>query len=333
MSRRRSTIALALGAALLAVPLVVGPASAQSEHDRILAYWTAARMASAKPRDVVPVGAPASPNARPGGGGGGGGGGTSAVVGASWTKGGAIVTLTGKVYFSMDGGNWQCSGSVINDQGRSDYSLVLTAGHCTVSETTGQFATNWVFIPSWDTKPASFSTACNNNTTQYGCWTAVALVARSEFASAGGFNDQAIVHDWGFAVVGSGGYNNTQLDALGSLGIQFSNVASGDRLAAFGYPAAGKYHGNDLTYCAGNIFTDSLANNATWGMACDMTGGSSGGPWVKGLNESNGSGGTVSSLNSYGYSGIKNMYGPKFNSETQATYDKARTVTTNTLVP
>src|SRR3712207_7483597 len=56
-------------------------------------------------------------------------------------------------------------------------------------------------------------------------------------------------------------------------------------LYSFGYPASQKYHGNDLTYCAGPISTDPNNANLTWGMACDMTGGSSGGPWVSSRSE------------------------------------------------
>jgi hypothetical protein len=68
-------------------------------------------------------------------------------------------------------------------------------------------------------------------------------------------------------------------------------------------------------------------------MACNMTGGASGGPWFKGLNETNGSGGTVSSLNSYKYTLDKNhMYGPKFNSNTQATFNLANSSTSGNLV-
>jgi hypothetical protein len=66
-------------------------------------------------------------------------------------------------------------------------------------------------------------------------------------------------------------------------------------------------------------------------MACGMTGGSSGGPWLSSFTEGTGVG-TLSSLNSYGYSGIKNMYGPKFNSETQAVYNAANTGTGNHTV-
>jgi hypothetical protein len=111
--------------------------------------------------------------------------------------------------------------------------------------------------------------------------------------------------------------------------VTINTVSAGAQMAAFGFPAAGKYHGNDLTWCSGPIFTDASNNNFTWGMACDMTGGSSGGGWL--ANFSNGNG-ALGSLNSYGYSGVKNMYGPKFNNDTQAVYTAAKSATRNTLV-
>jgi len=322
--RRRDSLAVGTALALLIIPLVIAPASArsnaQSEHNRIIAYWTPARMAAAKPRDLKPVGVKANPLAKPVRGGPG-------VSGASWTGGGPVLDLTGKVFFHMGTGDWQCSGSIVDDGGRANFSTVLTAGHCSIDETTGEFASNWMFMPNWDRQPGTFLGACSD--TYYGCWTAVGIYVHWGFAHAGAFNNQAVTHDWGFAVVGSGGKNNTQLDALGAYPIQFlGGVSTGNRLEAFGYPAAGKYHGDDLTWCANKIFVDvsssnGSTNNATWGMGCDMTGGASGGPWFENLSESNGTGGTLSSLNSYGYSGIRNMYGPKFNANTQATYNAA----------
>ena len=302
-------------------------AARQAEHDRIISYWTPARLAGAQPRDFVRTNGGFQPAAgKPGGGGT-----TSTVTGASWTKtGGQVSKAVGKVFFHMDGSDWQCSGSVASD-GRAGYSLVLTAGHCAYDETNGGFATNWMFMPAWDLQPATFSTACSNSL--YGCWTASALVVHSGFASAGGFNDQATHYDFAFAVVGTGGKDNSQLDAkVGSFPLaNLGSIATGTRMYAFGFPAAGKYHGNDLTYCAGDIIQDANNSNSTWGLACDMTGGSSGGGWFANFNETTGSG-NLGSLNSYGYSGVKNMYGPKFNSNTQDVYTAADGATSNTVV-
>jgi hypothetical protein len=321
--RPRSPLVLATGLALLIVPLVVAPVgarnSAQSEHDRIVAFWTPARLAAAKPRDLTPVGQPA-PKARPGGAGG-------SVTGASWTRGGAVLDKTGKVFFFMDGGYWQCSGSIAQDA-LSLKSVVLTAGHCGIDETgTLEFATQWMFMPNWDSQPATLSTACD--ATLYGCWTAEHIYVHYGFAHAGAFNDQAVTHDWTFAVVGLGGHTgeSRELDQVfGSYPVTTTTTGPGETVGAFGYPAAGKYHGNDLTYCASPIFVDvsTSSTDATWGQACDMTGGSSGGPWFDDYSATNQSNWKLASLNSYGYSGVKNMYGPRFNAKTDATYSAAK---------
>ena len=64
---------------------------------------------------------------------------------------------------------------------------MLTAGHCAYDEVAKRFATNWMFYPAWDTKPTQTCAQA-----EYGCWTAQALVLHDGFASAGGFNQQAI---------------------------------------------------------------------------------------------------------------------------------------------
>ena len=254
------------------------------------------------------------------------------MTGASWTKNGAILSRSGKVVFTMGGVDYVCSGTVVTDS-RSTHSLVLTAGHCAYDEVARAFATNWTFIPQFDTAPTY---SCG--VTAFGCWVATGLVVHSGYATAGGFNEQATVHDFAIAIVAGGGKTPTssvQLDAaVGGSGfaLQTNGVAAGNKLYAFGYPAAGRYKGKDLTYCAGNIFTDQYNDDQTWGMACNMTGGSSGGPWLASFNETTGSG-TLSSLNSYGYSGLSNMYGPKFNSDTAAVLSQASNWTTNYIVP
>lgn len=311
-------LGLALAAAFLLPATAVAAPPIQSQHDRIIAHWTPARMAAAQPRDFI---RDAKGNFQvkgkptPGGG---------AVTGASWNGGGPIKYLSGKVYFEMGGGAWICSGSVVNDQSRPDFSLVLTAGHCAIDETTGEFASFWEFIPDFDGAP---SYSCG--ATVYGCWTSSGLFVHYGFAHAGAFNTQATTHDWAFAVVDKGGKNNSALDALGSFGIGFPAASTGATVDAFGYPAAGKYHGSDLVYCAGKTFLDSRNSNQTWGLGCNMTGGSSGGPWLSSFAAGSG---TLTSLNSYGYGGISNMYGPIFNAKTQATYDAARVGLGNTVV-
>ena len=337
---------LALGAApvLAAPPAAVD--AARAEHLRIVRFWTPERLASAMPRDFVLTRTGFAPAAKPPGtpggpGGGGGGGSSSTVTGASWTKGGAVVNGVGKVYFMMGGSAYQCSGSVAADS-RNGYSLVLTAGHCAFDESAGEFASNWIFIPAWGSAPVGFQGVdCSQyGSTSFGCWTKQALVVHRGYATAGGFNDQATRYDFAFAVVGPGGKGGSVPAQLDQAVPTFSLVSPigtnllNQRVYAFGYPAAGKYKGNTLTYCAGNAITDQYNDDDTWGLGCDMTGGSSGGPWFHGFTESSGSG-ALASLNSYGYSGVKNMYGPKFNADTQAVYNAANSSATtgDTIVP
>jgi hypothetical protein len=342
------SLTIASASALVLAALVSAPAAgaaggnaaaAQAEHDRIVAFWTPARMAAAIPRDLTPNdhAAPAAKGGNPGkpgggGGGGGGGGDPTAVTGAHWTNGGAVPERTGKIYFVISPWAYVCSGSVVNDS-RGGYSIVLTAGHCTYDFKKG-FVTNWLFIPNFDAQPVGgYPPACDN--TAHGCWTAQALVVHNGFASQTSFTSTATRYDWGFAVVGAGGKTgqSLQLDStVGSYPIQYSGVASGDRLDSFGYPAASPYDGTKLIYSAGNIFTDSLNGNNTWGLKSNQTGGTSGGPWLDGIDETTGNGGTLSSVNSYLYNGVAAIYGPKFNSNTQATYNAANTATANTVV-
>src|SRR6185369_15211978 len=201
-----------------------------------------------RPLDITPTAAGGT-KGKPGGGGGGGGGG-GIVTGASWTNGGPVLNLTGKVWSHEGNGDYICSGSVITDS-RSGNSTVLTAGHCAYDWSTG-FVTNWMFIPNFDANPTY---TCANTT--YGCWTANALVIHYGFRYAGSFNNQAVTHDWAFAVVGACGKSGSaQLDTTvgGSYGITLN--ASSSRLQAFGYPAARPYNGSDLTWCAGPATTD-----------------------------------------------------------------------------
>ena len=54
------------------------------------------------------------------------------------------------------GSGWVCSGTALGDS-RNTYSLVITAGHCVYDESSGGglsgFATNWLFIPQFDSSP------------------------------------------------------------------------------------------------------------------------------------------------------------------------------------
>jgi V8-like Glu-specific endopeptidase len=334
--RRRRLVPLAIAAILglttLAAP-VTAKGDARSDHDRIVSHWTKERMRAAKSRDVVldRAGRPApQPTAATSGG--------QSWPTASPSGGGLIARVTGRVYFELaDGSAWVCSGSVATDS-RSGYSLVLTAGHCVYDFAQG-WATYWMFVPQADGLPVVPTCAQSPR----GCWTAQALVAHGRFTGAGSYSAVAARYDYAFAVVGPGGLDGlTELDAdtptdadaaPDALAIAFTGTSKGTQVYAFGYPAAAPYDGTDLVYCSGKIGQDVFNGNATWSLPCNMTGGASGGPWLRGFAESTGVG-TLVSLNSYRYSFSNRMYGPKFSSYTRAVFDAANATSSgNIAVP
>ena len=94
------------------------------------------------------------------------------------------------------------------------------------------------------------------------------------------------------------------------------------------------YDGQKLIYGAGKDVSDTWGGSTDFGLNCNMTGGSSGGPWYVGFG-SNGTTGSLNSVNIFKYTVgklTKYMFGPYFGAYAQATYDAAKTATGNTLV-
>ena len=328
----RMKFLLAALVSLLAAATLAPASSAQAandnaaEHARVVNFWTPDKVARAVPRDFVLSAGHFQPATKPSGGGGGGGGTTTTVLGASWTGDGLAAETTGKVLFALGSSYYVCSASVVKDKNTTQ-SLVLTAGHCVYDERNRQWATNWLFVPNYDAKaPTLTASGSFCASTLHGCWAADRLVASRGFTTAGGFNTQATLHDYAFAVVSTGGLDSTsQLDAtVGAQQASYSDATSGGDTYLFGYPAAGKYKGKDLVYSRGPLGTDPWNSNLTYQVASQMTGGASGGPWLQGFNAASGSG-TIKSVTSYGYSGVKALFGPKLNAETEAMFAAADT--------
>lgn len=175
----------------------------------------------------------------------------------------------------------------------------------------GAFATNWAFYPRYDGAPDPV----------LGVWTATQLHTTEVWATTtNGFDDDA-----GFAVVTDGNSDTTLESELAAEGRQaptvgFSLSTDGIDYFAFGYPAQKKYKGSTLTYCAGPV-TERYDGNETLALACDMTGGSSGGPWIRDYDLD---GRMLNSVNSYGYASLNGvMFGPIFDAGEKAAFDRA----------
>jgi hypothetical protein len=272
-------------------------------------YWTPERMRNAIPRDVVRGGQPPQALAKPGGGGGGGTTlGAAALV--TWPSTIDLTYTNGKVYFSDNGVAYVCSGTALNS---ANGSVVWTAGHCVNDGGSNRFYDNWKFKPAF------------NSGMTFPDFIAGHLYTSEEWA-----NNQEYGKDYGAAVVGA--VDSKTLEQTLGLGRDLAyntSTATGRRLDAYGYPAAGKFSGQRLYHCDSQIrYTDSSASPADMGIPCSMTGGSSGGAWIDPLT------GFQVSNNSYGYNSLKNvMFGPQFGSVAADLFHTAEgTATPGTVV-
>lgn len=332
----RALVAVSLLFAMGSVSSAAAPQGndARSEHQKTVEHWTAERVRQAIPRDFVFDLAsrgfiPAARGGKPGRpGGGGGGGDATATTGAHWTDKGVVLESTGKVLFELGGIAYVCSASVVTDE-KDDRSLAVTAAHCVYeNQGSGEFANYFMYIPKYEEVDKSLHILNNNeqvcSSAPEGCWTATALVLHDGFASAGGFNGTAIQYDFAFAVLES------DLEAIGAQGIEFSAVSKNTSTYSFGYPHDATFN-HDLIYCAGGLNFDNRFFKLTYKLKCDMTGGASGGPWLAPFASNSGTG-TVMSVTSYRYSGGDALYGPKFNANARDVYDAARGATENFVV-
>ncbi|MET8682383.1 peptidase [Streptomyces sp. NPDC004647] len=288
-------------------------AASATAQQKVSAFWTAERMRKATPLDLFDVApgalsapkpggeistvAPTSPSAdRPAAR-------TQAFpqAGGAWTGGGSVVTTSGRVFFSYQGRTASCSGDAVTSQNAS---TVITAGHCVKLE--GNWHTNWVFVPGY-----------HDGQTPYGTWTAAKTMSTPQWTASEDIN-----YDVGVAVVNP--LNGKKLtEVVGAQGLQF-NGGYNKAMYAFGFPAAAPYDGSKLIYCSGNTSKDFLFSN-DHGMGCNMTGGSSGGPWFASFNEATGTG-LQASVNSFGYTFLPNrMFGPYFGAEVKSLYEQAQT--------
>jgi hypothetical protein len=262
------------------------------------------------------------------GGAGGGGGGGGPVTNAQWTGGGTVQTAAGRILFEMPSNSkrtrwaaYVCSGTVVSD-GTSGRSLILTAAHCVYDDANKAFARNVLFIPDQDgTGGTGTDRNCEND--PLGCWTPAFGVVDDDWTTRT-FPDN-IAWDYAFYVVSdSGAHTGTAVGyaaldlAAGDLAVQFTAPTQGNLTHALGYSYSDD---PNFMYCAETMGTNGSAN--WWLPSCELSGGSSGGPWMQPVNSGNG---PVISVNSWGYTTSPGMAGPRLNgTSAQCIYGTAAT--------
>jgi hypothetical protein len=176
----------------------------------------------------------------------------------------------GKVFFTLNGSNYQCSGTIVNSTGKN---TVWTAGHCVnAGQTNGAWATNWTFVPAYDDDLA--------NPRPWGTWSARQLWTKTAWKNSADFAE-----DMGVAIMNT---KNGQhiVNAHGGNGFR-ANIGKNVFEYSFGYPSEAPFDGGNLLRCSG-------ASQPEWSflfwsadtiqIPCDFNRGASGGGWLNGYD-------------------------------------------------
>jgi V8-like Glu-specific endopeptidase len=226
------------------------------------------------------------------------------TTGSRWTGGGVIARTAGKIFFTLGGTDYVCSGAAVAS---ANADVAVTAGHC-ASDGSGNWATNWTFVPGY-----------SNGNAPYGSYPARRYFVAGPWTSSA--NEDYDVAFVALNTASVGGRATHVVSAVGGLGVAFGGQTA--RVDAFGYPAEPPYRGDQLYYCAGSTSPDPYHATNDTGLNCAMTEGSSGGPWLSGFNGSTGIG-TVTSVSSIKYDdGTNIMYGTSFGSSAKSLYQQA----------
>ena len=202
----------------------------------------------------------------------------------------------GKIFFSRDGSNYVCSGSVVNSEGRS---LVWTAGHCLGEN--GTWSYNVAFVPAY-----------SNGSRPYGSWYAKDLATKTAW-----LYDSDHANDVG-AITLAPNAGVRIADQLGAQGLMW-NQSANYWASAFGYPAVSPYTGQVLVRADGNTADEG---DGTIYMYSGLTGGSSGGPWLRNFDEN---WGYVNGHNDFIYTASPSwMYSPYYGAQVASLYEFVR---------
>jgi len=287
--------------------------SPEAYNEQMNKYWTSERLQAAKPLDIILPSlksktasgdsevstGPASsvPGSIPS---------TSGMTGKAISPNGRQIATTGRVFWDVGGSSYSCSAAVVSSDSTD---LVATAAHCVydTASKTWYNNNNWVFIPAF-----------SNYNKPYGTWPARNMIVLQAWTTSTDYN-----YDVAFVAVGK--VNGQHIQALvGSQGIGFNYP----RLAytySFGYPI-NLGNGLYLQSCNGTVRASRYTQNKYVGqeLACGMTQGCSGGPWLQNVVDATGIG-YVTSVNSFLVTNIPGyMHGPYFDSNTKLLYDDAK---------
>ncbi len=226
-------------------------------------------------------------------------------------------STVGVLFFKQAGVLYYCSAASIGNNG------IWTAGHC-IHQGDGELDSegNVLDYGTWSTDVV-FAPAYQNGIAPFGVWSVFELWITPEW-----FTSQDLRYDMGGVVLFDNPGKLSQL--VGSLGFAY-NMDHSLHWMNIAYPVAPPFDGSTQQICAGSFaYADtSMPDPSPVAMGCDMTSGSSGGPWILKFGGSAGSQNLLNGHNSYRYSSHpEELYSPYFDSDAKSLWDDL-TDTTN----
>ncbi|UCM89300.1 trypsin-like serine peptidase [Streptomyces marincola] len=198
-----------------------------------------------------------------------------------WREG--PVATVGKLIWETAGGRLGlCSGAVVD---APNGSVVATAAHCVRNATSPEPPDEVWFVPGYHHGRDSYR---EDGWPVTGFHTPAGWDVARETA-------RILPHDYAFLTLGRRDGRTVQ-EVSGANRLAFEPVPEGGRVAVLGYPAVSPYDGETLHYCAGEtdvLSADEAEAPNVGGLllsGCDLTAGSSGGPWLTGYDPASESG-------------------------------------------
>jgi hypothetical protein len=256
------------------------------------------------------------------------------VPNAEWDRGGYVQEAAGRILFEMPKPaqgrkppTWVayvCSGTVVIDP-RLNASIILTAAHCVYDDVSKVFARNVIFIPNQAGSGTPTDSNCGNDV--MGCWSPSLGVVDKNWTTRTFPNN--VEWDYAYYVVpttgaheGAASPSDSLEDSVHELPLPFTAPQVDVLTHALGYSYSDD---PNFMYCSEPLATASAVN--WWLGSCELTGGSSGGPWIQPMDPDTGSG-EIRSVNSWGYTNQPGMAGPFLDASADCTFKVAAGLTT-----
>ncbi|MGB8942109.1 MAG: trypsin-like serine protease [Streptomyces sp.] len=213
---------------------------------------------------------------------------------------GTTLKSVGRLFFvNANGADTWCTATAVKS---ANHSAVMTAAHC-VRRGSSPVNTNFsmVFVPAYHKGKAPYG----------------AFAVRSAAAPRSWEKDST--NDMSALTVDADKNGKKLTDVVGSQAIAFNRPVGGT-ISSFGYSATRPQLGEELLRCVGT----AKKENGTQAIPCDMSGGSSGGPWLADFNATTGKGVLVSVNSSLDSLAPTKMYGEVWGATAKKVYDRAQ---------